>query len=65
MLELVKPGHIWSLLVTLVTSDHTWSKLVTPGNMWSHLTPMYLPTAGHSWYLLVTNCGIFDLLVKQ
>jgi len=26
-------GHIWSHLVT------TWQHLVTPGNIWSHLSP--------------------------
>ena len=45
MLELVTPGHIWSLLVKLVTPGHIWSHMVTPGENWSHLdTPGYTPT---------------------
>ena len=56
MLELVTPGHIWSLLVTLVTAGHTcshWSHMVTPGQNWSHLDT-HLVISGHNWSHLVT-----------
>ena len=64
-------AYCWSLVATAGHKMHDkvtkWSKcnsytviqlynqLVTAGNIWSYLATIFLPSAGHTWYLLVTS----------